>query len=38
MYFLTDEERKQLSKGYLPRSRQMEIAEELRGGIGTSRR
>ncbi|MEG3070467.1 MAG: type I-A CRISPR-associated protein Cas4/Csa1 [Peptococcaceae bacterium] len=31
MYFLTDEERKQLSKGYLPRSRQMEIAEELRG-------
>lgn len=31
MYFLTEEERKQLNKGYLPRSRQMEIAEELRG-------
>ncbi|MGB9825926.1 MAG: CRISPR-associated protein Cas4, partial [Desulfofundulus sp.] len=31
MYFLTDEEKKQLIKGYLPRSRQMEIAEELRG-------
>jgi CRISPR-associated protein Csa1 len=31
MYFLTDEERKQLLKGYLPKSRQMEVAEELRG-------
>ncbi len=31
MYFLTDEEKKQLLKGFLPRSRQMEIAEELRG-------
>jgi len=31
MYFLTDEERKQLNKGHLPRSSQMEIAEELRG-------
>lgn len=31
MYFLTDEEKKQLLKGYLPRSRQMDIAEELRG-------
>lgn len=31
MYFLTDEEKKQLLKNYLPRSRQMDIAEELRG-------
>jgi len=31
MYFLTDEEKKQLLKNYLPRSRQMNIAEELRG-------
>jgi len=31
MYFLTDEERKQLLKNLLPRSRQMETAEELRG-------
>lgn len=31
MYFLNEEEKKQLTKGYLPRSRQMEIAEELRG-------
>jgi len=31
MYFLTDEEKKQLVKNYLPRSRQMNIAEELRG-------
>ncbi|WP_027365973.1 type I-A CRISPR-associated protein Cas4/Csa1 [Desulfotruncus alcoholivorax] len=31
MYFLTDEERKQLLKNYLPRSRQSEIADELRG-------
>lgn len=31
MYFLTDEERKHLLKGLLPRSREMGIAEELRG-------
>ncbi|MFZ5631605.1 MAG: type I-A CRISPR-associated protein Cas4/Csa1 [Bacillota bacterium] len=31
MYFLNDEEKKQLIKNYLPRSRQMDIAEELRG-------
>ncbi|MBZ4653892.1 MAG: csa1 [Peptococcaceae bacterium] len=31
MYFLTDEERKQLLKSYLPKSRQMDIADELRG-------
>lgn len=31
MYFLTDEEKKQLLKKYLPQSRQMEVAEELRG-------
>ncbi|MCL5290444.1 MAG: type I-A CRISPR-associated protein Cas4/Csa1 [Bacillota bacterium] len=31
MYFLNDEEKKQLLKGYLPRSRQADIAEELRG-------
>ncbi|MCL6477218.1 MAG: type I-A CRISPR-associated protein Cas4/Csa1 [Peptococcaceae bacterium] len=31
MYFLNDEEKKQLVKNYLPRSRQMDIAEELRG-------
>lgn len=31
MYFLTDEEKKYLLKGLLPRSREMGIAEELRG-------
>lgn len=31
MYFLNDEEKKQLIKNYLPKSRQMDIAEELRG-------
>ena len=31
MYFLTDEEKKHLLKGLLPRSREMGIAEELRG-------
>ncbi|MFZ5754561.1 MAG: CRISPR-associated protein Cas4, partial [Bacillota bacterium] len=31
MYFLTDEERKQLLKSYLPKSRQMDISDELRG-------
>ena len=31
MYFLTDEERKQLLKNFLPKSRQMDIADELRG-------
>lgn len=31
MYFLTDEERKRLLRGLLPRSREADIAEELRG-------
>lgn len=31
MYFLNEEEKKHLLKGYLPRSRQADIAEELRG-------
>lgn len=31
MYFLNEEEKKQLIKSYLPRSKQMDIAEELRG-------
>lgn len=31
MYFLSQEERKHLLKGYLPRSREVDIAEELRG-------
>ncbi|MFZ5648115.1 MAG: type I-A CRISPR-associated protein Cas4/Csa1 [Bacillota bacterium] len=31
MYFLSDEEKKQLIKNYLPRSRQTDIADELRG-------
>ena len=31
MYFLTDEEKKRLLKDYLPRSREMPSAEELRG-------
>lgn len=31
MYFLNDEEKKHLLKGYLPRSRQADIVEELRG-------
>lgn len=31
MYFLTEEERKQLLKGYLPKSREAGVAEELRG-------
>lgn len=31
MYFLTEEEKKHLLKGMLPRSREMAIAEELRG-------
>ena len=31
MYFLTDDERKKLLKGYLPKSREQEVADELRG-------
>lgn len=31
MYFLNEEEKKHLLKGYLPRSRQSDVAEELRG-------
>lgn len=31
MYFLTDEERKQVIKGFLPKSRELGVAEELRG-------
>ncbi|GAB6158196.1 type I-A CRISPR-associated protein Cas4/Csa1 [Desulfotomaculum varum] len=31
MYFLSDEEKKHLLKGYLPRSRQTDIVDELRG-------
>lgn len=31
MYFMSDEEKKQLIKNYLPKSRQTDIAEELRG-------
>lgn len=31
MYFLSDDERKKLLKGYLPRSREQGVAEELRG-------
>lgn len=31
MYFLTEEERKQVVKGFLPKSREMGVAEELRG-------
>lgn len=31
MYFLNDEEKKQLVKNFLPKSRQTDIAEELRG-------
>ncbi|NPV80778.1 MAG: type I-A CRISPR-associated protein Cas4/Csa1 [Firmicutes bacterium] len=31
MYFLTDEERQRLLKGILPKSRSLEIAQELRG-------
>ncbi|MBO8127650.1 MAG: type I-A CRISPR-associated protein Cas4/Csa1 [Peptococcaceae bacterium] len=31
MYFLTDEERKQLLRGYLPKARERGVAEELRG-------
>lgn len=31
VYFLTDEERKQVVKGFLPKSRELGVAEELRG-------
>ena len=31
MYFLTDDERKKLLKGYLPKSREQGVADELRG-------
>jgi len=31
MYFLSDDERKKLLKGYLPKSREQGVAEELRG-------
>lgn len=31
MYFLTDEEKKQLLRGYLPKARMLDISEELRG-------
>jgi CRISPR/Cas system-associated exonuclease Cas4 (RecB family) len=31
MYFLTEEEKKRLLKGFLPKSREQGVAEELRG-------
>jgi CRISPR-associated protein Csa1 len=31
MYFLTDEEKKLVTKGYLPKARELGVAEELRG-------